>query len=104
MREEDADYYVTFHHKGVIEGREEFVRLLDGFTAVIDIRHAAMLEYLAEPHSLDEMAAHRFIYRPHVEMSFVDNVERRSAELHVARMLRRGEVAEVEPGRFQRVP
>ena len=63
-----------------------------------------MLEYLAEPHSLDEMAAHRFIYRPHVEMSFVDNVERRSAELHVARMLRRGEAAEVEPGRFQRVP
>ncbi len=104
VREEDADYYVTFHHKGVIEGREEFVRLLDAFTAVIDIRHRAMLEYLVEPHSLDEMAAHRFIYRPHVEMSFVDNVERRSAELHVARMLRRGEVAEVEPGRFQRVP
>ena len=49
------------------------------------------------------MAAHRFIYRPHVEMSFVDNVEQRSAELHVARMLRRGEVTEVEPGRFQRV-
>ena len=102
VREEDADYYVTFHHKGVIEGREEFVRLLDAFTAVIDPRHRAMLDYLVEPHSLDEMAAHRFIYRPHVEMSFVDNVERRSAELHVARMLRRGEVAEVEPGRFQR--
>ena len=61
-----------------------------------------MLEYLAEPRSLDEMAAHRFIYRPHVEMSFVDTVERRSAELHVARMLRRGEAVEVEPGRFQR--
>jgi hypothetical protein len=37
-------------------------------------------------------------------MSFLDHVEWRSAELHVARMLRRGEATEVEPGRFQRVP
>ena len=48
-----------------------------------------MLEFLAEPRSLDEMAAHRFIYRPHVELSFVDTVERRSAELHVAADARR---------------
>ena len=61
-----ADYYVTFHHRGVIEGREEFLRLLDEFHAVIPRRHEAMLEFLAEPHTLDEMVAHRFIYRPHV--------------------------------------
>jgi len=104
VRDEDADYYVTFHHKGVIEGREQFLGLLDGFTAVIDRRHAAMLDYLAEPRSLEEMAEHRFIYRPHVESSFVGTVEERSAELHVARMLQRGEAIEVEPGRFQRSP
>ena len=88
VRDEDADFYVTFHHKGVIEGRDEFVRLLDGFAAVIPRRHAAMLEYLAEPRTLEEMADHRFVYRPHVERSFADTVERRSAELHVPRMLR----------------
>ncbi|MET0461125.1 MAG: MBL fold metallo-hydrolase [Ilumatobacteraceae bacterium] len=103
VRDEDADYYVTFHHKGVIEGREKFLGLLDGFTAVIDRRHSAMLDYLVEPHSLEEMAEHRFIYRPHVETSFAGTVERRSAELHVARMVRQGEAVEVEPGRFQRV-
>jgi glyoxylase-like metal-dependent hydrolase (beta-lactamase superfamily II) len=102
VREEEADTYVTFHHKGVIEGRDAFLRLLDDFTAVIDRRHAAMLDFLAEPRSLEEMAAHRFVYRPHVQHVFADAVERRTAELHVARMLHRGEAGEVEPGRYQR--
>jgi glyoxylase-like metal-dependent hydrolase (beta-lactamase superfamily II) len=101
VRGEDARWYVTFHHKGVIEGREAFLELLDAFEAVIPRRHAAMLEFLAEPRTLDDMTTHRFVYRPHVEHSFADTVERRTAELHVQRMLARGEAAEVEPGRFQ---
>ena len=102
VRDEEADFYVTFHHKGIIEGRDTFVEMLDGFHAVIGRRHDAMLEYLAEPHSIDEMVGHRFIYRPHVEHSFADNVERNSARMHVDRMLRRGEAIEVETGRYQR--
>ncbi len=101
VRDEDADFYVTFHHKGVIESRETFVEMVDAFTAVIGRRHAAMLEYLAEPRTIAEMAEHRFIYRPHVEMVFLNSVERRSAQLHVERMLRRGEAVEVEPGRYR---
>jgi glyoxylase-like metal-dependent hydrolase (beta-lactamase superfamily II) len=101
VRDEEADFYVTFHHKGVIEGRETFVEMVDAFTAVIGRRHEAMLEFLREPHTIDEMRAHRFIYRPHVEAPFAESVERRSAELHVQRMLRRGEAAEVAPGQFQ---
>ena len=50
---------------------------------------------------IDEMVEHRFVYRPHVEMSIVDRVERRTAELHVARMLDRGEAVEVDPGRYR---
>ena len=102
VRDEDARYYVTYHHKGVIEGRETFLEMLDAFHAVIGRRHDAMLAYLAEPRTLAEMAQHRFIYRPHVETLFADAVERRSAELHVQRMLGRGEAREVEPGRYQR--
>ena len=102
VREEDARWYVTFHHRGVIEGRAEFLRLVDEFTAVIGRRHEAMLEFLSAPRTLDDFVAHRFIYRPHVQHSFADNVERRSAELHVQRMLRRGEAVDVGPGRFQR--
>ena len=103
VREEEARWYVTFHHKGVIEGRERFVEMVDEFTAVIHRRHRAMLDFLAEPRTLDEMVEHRFIYRPHVEMSIVEPVERRSAELHLRRMFDRGEATEVDPGRYQAV-
>ena len=101
VRHEEADYYVTFHHKGVIEGRERFLELLDDFRAVIPRRHGEMLAYLAEPRSLDEMVARRFVYRPHVQHVFADSVEHRCAAMHVQRMLVRGEATEVEPGRFQ---
>ncbi|HEY5662659.1 MAG TPA: MBL fold metallo-hydrolase [Ilumatobacter sp.] len=103
VRDEHADYYVTFHHKGVIEGREQFVELLDQFHAVIPRRHAAMLDYLVEPRSIADMVTHRFVYRPHVQHVFADNVELRCAEMHVRRMLARGEAAEVAPGRYQTV-
>jgi glyoxylase-like metal-dependent hydrolase (beta-lactamase superfamily II) len=102
VRDEDADFYVTFHHKGVIEGRPAFLALLDDFAAVIPRRHEAMLEFLREPRTLDEMAARRFIYRPHIESPFADQVERRCAVLHLQRMQSRGEAHEVEAGRFQR--
>jgi glyoxylase-like metal-dependent hydrolase (beta-lactamase superfamily II) len=101
VRGEEADHYVTFHHKGVIQGRDEFLTLLDAFAAVIPRRHEAMLGYLAEPRSIEDMVAHRFIYRPHVQHTFADSVERRCAEMHVQRMLLRGEALEVEPGRYR---
>ncbi len=101
VRDEEADWYVTFHHKGVIEGRERFVEMVDAFAAVIDRRHAAMLEFLAEPRTIDDMVAHRFIYRPHVELTFADSVERRSAEMHLQRMFARSEALEIAPGTFQ---
>ena len=102
VRDEVADWYVTFHHKGIIEGRDAFVERVDAFHAVIDRRHQAMLDYLAEPRSIDDMVEHRFVYRPHVEYGFADSVERRTAELHLARMLDRGEAALVEPDLYQR--
>ncbi len=102
VREEEAEHYVTFHHKGVISGKETFVEMCDAFTAVIARRHDAMLEFIAEPRSIDDFIATRFIYRPHVQHVFADSVERRSAELHIQRMLDRGEATEVEPGRWQR--
>ena len=37
----------------------------------------------------------------HVQHVFADSVEHRSAEMHVARMLHRGEATEVAPGRYQ---
>jgi glyoxylase-like metal-dependent hydrolase (beta-lactamase superfamily II) len=101
-RDLEAGWYVTFHHKGVIEGRGAYLALLDEYAAVIGRRERALAEWLSEPRTLDEIVAHRFIYRPHVTLLFVDAVERRSAVLHLERLLRQGVVTEVEPGRFRR--
>ena len=102
VREVEADVYVTFHQKGVIEGRRLFVEMLDTFHAVIHRRHNEMLDFLTEPHSIAEMAERRFVYRPDVDIPFVKTVETRTAHLHVERMIHRGEAVEVEAGKFQR--
>ncbi len=103
VRDVEADFYVTFHHKGIIEGRAQFIEMLDAFHSVIGRRHREMLDFLAEPQDVDSMVAKRFVYRPHIDNQFVQKVEKRTAELHLKRMLNRGEATEVEPGRFQRV-
>ena len=63
-------------------------------------RERRLLEFLAEPHTLDEIAAHRFVYRPQDDVSFAEPVERRSMGQHVERLLRDGRVEEVEAGRY----
>jgi hydroxyacylglutathione hydrolase len=101
IREIEAKWYVTFHHKGIVEGLEEFRRQVDAFTAVIGTREDRLLSFLEEPRTMDEIVAHRFIYRPGVEIVWVDNVERRSMGMHITRLLRNGGVTEVEPGRYR---
>ncbi len=102
VRDVEADFYVTFHQKGIIEGRELFLEMLDKFHGVIGRRHGEMLDYLAEPRTIAEMVERRFVYRPHVDMPFVETVETRTAQLHIERMLSRGEAIEVDPGVFRR--
>jgi glyoxylase-like metal-dependent hydrolase (beta-lactamase superfamily II) len=101
-REIDARYYATFHHIGVIEGKAPYVERLDRFAAVIADRERRLLAYLAEPRTLDEIVAHRFVYRPQDQVMFADAVERRSSALHIARLARDGRVREPEPGRYVR--
>ena len=99
-REIDARHYVTFHQKGVIDGRAEFVRMLDDYAAVIDRRDEAMLAFLAEPRSLDDMVEHRFVYRRHVQITFADHVERRTARQHLDRLAQRRQVTATDDGRW----
>jgi len=101
VRRIDARWYVTFHHVGVL-ARDAFMERLDRFTAVITRREGALLEFLAEPRSLDEIAAHRFVYRPGDAVAYAEVVERRSMGQHVDRLLAARRIEEVEPGRFRR--
>jgi glyoxylase-like metal-dependent hydrolase (beta-lactamase superfamily II) len=96
-----ARWYATFHHVGVIEGREAFRAKLTRFAAVIADREARLLAFLAEPRTFDEIARHRFVYRPQDPVPFAEPVERRSMGQHVARLVESGRVLELEPGRWR---
>jgi len=101
VRQIEARWYATFHHIGVLEGRTAFLERLDRFAAVIQSREHRLLEFLAEPRTLDDIAAHRFVYRPQDDVPFAAAVERRSMRQHVERLLRAGRVREVEPGSYR---
>ncbi|MGH7803442.1 MAG: MBL fold metallo-hydrolase, partial [Candidatus Binatia bacterium] len=92
VRSLDARWYATFHHIGVLEGRDAYLERLDRFTAMIADRERRLLEFLAEPRTIDEIVAHRFVYRPQDPVSFADPVERRSMSQHVDRLVAAGRV------------
>ncbi len=100
VRRIDARHYATFHHVGVIEGREAFRERLDRFTAVIGARERRLVDYLATPHTIDDVAAHRFVYRPGDDVPYADSVERRSMSQHLERLTRDDRVQELEPGLY----
>ncbi len=100
VRGTPARHYATFHHVGVVD-RASFLARLDKFEAVIVSREQRLLAYLAEaPRTLDEIARHRFVYRPSDAVSFADPVERRSMSQHLARLVKQGRAREISPGRF----
>jgi glyoxylase-like metal-dependent hydrolase (beta-lactamase superfamily II) len=88
----DAKAWVSFHHVGVIDDRQEFLAKLDRFAARIPARERAMLEFLTEPHTLGEMVARRFLYPAHASMPFIDAVEGRTILQHLERMQQDGRV------------
>ncbi|HYB12343.1 MAG TPA: MBL fold metallo-hydrolase [Myxococcota bacterium] len=96
-KEMKARFYATFHHIGVLEDRDAFLERLQQFTGVIGAREARLLEFLREPHTLQEIAEHRFVYRPQDHVPFAEAVERRSMGQHLERLAREGRVQEVEP-------
>ncbi len=103
VREVDAAFYATFHHIGVVD-RDHFLERLDRFELKIVEREIRLLEYLDVPRTLDDIASHRFVFRPGDAVPFADPVERRSMSMHLDRLLARDQIEEVEPGRFAAVP
>jgi glyoxylase-like metal-dependent hydrolase (beta-lactamase superfamily II) len=92
VREIDARVWVSFHHVGVIEERQQFIERLDRFEQRIAERETMLLEFLAEPRSVAEMVTHRFLYPQHATFPFIDAVEQRTVEQHLERLVARGAV------------
>ncbi|MFQ5697465.1 MAG: MBL fold metallo-hydrolase [Myxococcota bacterium] len=103
VRQIEARGYATFHHIGVLQDRSAFLARLDRFRAVIADREQRLLAYLSEPRTLDEIAAHRFVYRPGDPVPFAYAVEARSMSQHLARLERQGRVCRGERGSWRAV-
>ncbi len=101
VRDIEADWYATFHHIGVLEGRDAFLERLDIFEAAIARREGNLLEFLAEPHNIEEVAEHRFVYRPKDDVPFAPAVERRSMQQHIDRLIKAGRLRALDEGRYQ---
>jgi glyoxylase-like metal-dependent hydrolase (beta-lactamase superfamily II) len=97
----DAKHYVTFHHKGIVSTRTEFLEQLTTFKRVISNREERLLNFLSEPRNIQHIADAHFIYRPESAPSFADAVEKRSMTMHLVRMIRNGAVVEPEPGMYR---
>lgn len=96
----EAHWWLTFHHKGLIEGRETFLQMLEKFAAMIDDRESRLLDYITEPRTLEEIVAHRFVYRPGQTGFLTDWTEQRSMLQHLDRLEEAGRVSLVN-GRYQ---
>jgi glyoxylase-like metal-dependent hydrolase (beta-lactamase superfamily II) len=94
VRDLHADHYVTFHHKGVIDGHDAFVELVDMYSAVFTRRERSLLDLLATSRTFDELVDEGIVYRAGTRPPlFGDSVERRSIEQHLQRAIANGLVA-----------
>jgi len=101
-RELVSDHYVTFHHKGVVDGHTAFVAAVDAYAESFQRREDALLTLVASPRSLDELVAEGIVYRAGTRPAlFGDSVERRTIEQHLERLLANGAV-EVGGGQYWR--
>jgi len=100
VRDIPAVAWVTSHHKGVVTERETFLALLDAFAARLEAREDAIAAHLAaQPATLDELVAHRFVYPRGYEDVFIEAAERRTIAQHLASLLRAGRVR-LDSGRY----
>jgi hypothetical protein len=103
VRDIEAKVWVSFHHAGVITERSEFLARWTRFAGRIAEREHNLLEFLAEPRTLAELVAHRFLYPAHAQMAFIDAAERRTICQHLDRLAAQGRVAPVGEDTWRRV-
>lgn len=94
VRAIEADHYVTFHHKGVVDGHSAFAAAVDQYGVVFGRRHESLLALLESgPQTLETLVEHGIVYRAGTRPPvFGTSVERRTIEQHLARAIERGEV------------
>jgi glyoxylase-like metal-dependent hydrolase (beta-lactamase superfamily II) len=88
-----ADHYVTFHHKGVIDGFDDFRTAVEAYQAVFGRRTESLLALLAERRTVDELVDIGIVYRAGTRPAvFGTSVERRTIRQHLDRAVADGAV------------
>ena len=88
-----ASRWITSHHKGMVQDREQFLALLQAFAARIDEREARLLQMLsAGPQTLAELVRQRLLYPPQADDLWIDCAEARSIGQHLDELLADGRV------------
>ena len=59
----EAEHYLSGHHIGLVD-RSTYLERLERYHDKIRERDRRLVEFLALPHDLDDIAEHRFVYRP----------------------------------------
>ncbi len=98
-RKMEARHYVSSHHKGIVDA-DTFGELIEKYSKVISTRDARLLAFLDEPRSIDDVVAHRFIYRPQDDRPGIDWVERVSMGMHLQRLERLGSIWRRDDGSY----
>lgn len=100
ITEMDADIYIS-SHSPVMRG--DISALARAYIGVIDVREQKLLEYLAEPRTLDEIVNRWICYgRPREPEYFFEFCERALIRKHLERLEKHGSAACTGDGRYIR--
>lgn len=95
----EANTYATFHHKGTIFDREEFLDALTHYGSMMDARESRVLDLLgAGVTEVDELVGSGVLYRPGTRPMFADDMERAVCVKHLDDLVQRGLVVADEAG------
>ncbi len=95
LRDLRCAHYLAGHHIGYLEGYAAYRERFDRYAARIPDRERRLLAFLAQPHTLDEVVAHRFVYRPQDQSLWASAAERHSMRQHLERLVSAGRVTVV---------
>ncbi|MFZ9628485.1 MAG: MBL fold metallo-hydrolase [Ilumatobacteraceae bacterium] len=98
----EARHYVTYHHKGVVDGHDAFAPAVRTYAAVIERRSQALLALLDAPRTFDELVDVGIVYRAGTRPAiFGTAVEQHTIQRHLARLEQEGRVFATGAGAAQ---
>jgi glyoxylase-like metal-dependent hydrolase (beta-lactamase superfamily II) len=101
LQQVPAEVWLTSHEEGCFEG--DAAAVFARYLAVIDEREAKLLDFLAEPRTMEEIVARSIVYRrPREPKAFFEWGEGAIMGKHLERLMKAGAVV-LEDGRYRRL-